>query len=110
MPFGNGPDKGTQVAVFIQLLPGEYDDRLKWPFQGEITVRLIGQGGWTSDWEKKILFLKTTPIDSSGRVAEGELGTPVGHYNFIPHSYNIKKYYITEGSLWFHIKFEQSHD
>ena len=61
---GNGPDKGTQVSVFAQLLPGENDDQLKWPLQGEITIQLIRQNRWTgsNDWERKILFLETTPI------------------------------------------------
>ena len=105
---GNGSDKGTQISIFVQLLPGENDDQLKWSLQGEITIQLMGQTYGTKDWERKILFLKTTPIESCGQVAEGELGTPVGHYNFIPHSDVKRSYnYLKEDSLWFHISFHK---
>ena len=101
---GIGPGKGTKISVFVQLLPGKHDDQLKWPLQGEVTVQLMRQNRW-SDWEKKILFRKTTPINSSGRVAEEELGEPVGYYNFIPHS--VVNDCLSEDSLWFHISFHK---
>ena len=37
---GNGIGKGTHVSVFVQLMRGEFDDHLKWPFNGRITVQL----------------------------------------------------------------------
>ena len=36
--FGNG--KGTHVSVFVLLMRGEFDDHLKWPFNGNVTVQL----------------------------------------------------------------------
>ena len=39
--YDNG--KGTHVTVFIYLLDGEYDDRLKWPFIGKVTITLLNQ-------------------------------------------------------------------
>ena len=37
---GEGDGKGTHVSVFVYLMRGEFDDDLKWPFSGEITVQL----------------------------------------------------------------------
>ena len=34
---------GTHTAVGIHLMKGEFDDQLKWPFRGHITVRLHSQ-------------------------------------------------------------------
>ena len=36
--FGRG--KGTHVSVYVHLMRGEFDDLLKWPFRGEVTMQL----------------------------------------------------------------------
>ena len=36
--FGRG--KGTHVSVYVHLMRGEFDDLLKWPFCGEVTMQL----------------------------------------------------------------------
>ena len=40
--YANGYDKGkgTHVSVFVFLMRGEYDDLLKWPFRGDVTIQL----------------------------------------------------------------------
>ena len=40
---GCGDGKGTHVSVYAYLIRGEYDDLLKWPFQGSIVVQLCNQ-------------------------------------------------------------------
>ena len=37
---GNGKGEGTHVSVFVCLMKGEFDDKLKWPFCGDVTVKL----------------------------------------------------------------------
>ena len=32
--------KGTHVSVHVYLMRGEFDDLLKWPFRGEVTIQL----------------------------------------------------------------------
>ena len=41
----NGYDEfeGTHTAIGIRLMKGEFDDQLKWPFQGQITIQLLSQ-------------------------------------------------------------------
>ena len=33
----------TKLEVYSYLLPGEYDDGLKWPFRGTVVVQLLNQ-------------------------------------------------------------------
>ena len=37
---GEEEGKGTHVSVFVCLMRGEFDDDLKWPFNGKITIQL----------------------------------------------------------------------
>ena len=39
-PNGFGEEKGTHVSVAVCLMRGEFDDLLKWPFLGEVTIQL----------------------------------------------------------------------
>ena len=44
--FANGDDTGedNHVSVSLHMMAGEYDDNLKWPFHGEVTVQLLNPG------------------------------------------------------------------
>ena len=41
----NGLDrgKGTHVSVFVHMMRGEFDDDLKWPFRGKVTMCMLNQ-------------------------------------------------------------------
>ena len=40
---GYGSGKGTHVSIVAYLMEGEFDDHLKWPFRGHITVTMLNQ-------------------------------------------------------------------
>jgi TNF receptor-associated factor 4 len=40
---GSGTGKGTHLSVYVHLVRGEFDDQLKWPFHGKITIKLVDQ-------------------------------------------------------------------
>ena len=40
---GDGDGEGTHVSVFVYLMHGKNDDKLSWPFKGEVTVTLLNQ-------------------------------------------------------------------
>ena len=40
---GDGSGKSTHLSVWICLVRGEFDDQLKWPFRGDITIVLLNQ-------------------------------------------------------------------
>lgn len=33
----------THLSIFVCLMIGEYDDRLEWPFEGDIYIELLNQ-------------------------------------------------------------------
>ena len=43
--FANGIDKGkgTHVSVLVHMMRGEFDDELKWPFRGKVTINMMNQ-------------------------------------------------------------------
>lgn len=42
-PNGNGSGEGSQMSVYIRLIPGEYDSLLEWPFMQTISFTLFDQ-------------------------------------------------------------------
>ena len=99
-PNGVGTYKGTHMSVFLVVMRGEYDDQLKWPFTGEVTVRMLNRsksGGSTQNTghrDTTICFDNSTPL-CSRRKPEGCNSLPAwGYLGFISHSelpYNAAK-------------------
>ena len=64
--------KGTHVSVFARLMRGEFDDRLKWPFQGIVVLQLCNQLEDKYHCGVTIDFSKTAGPKSISRVTSGE--------------------------------------
>ena len=64
---GNGDGAGTHVSVYLQLMPGEFDDRLRWPFRGSFVVKLFEQSNNGQDIQTEISFSSQTPRDVAGK-------------------------------------------
>ena len=45
-PNGIGDGSGSHLSVHVELMRGEYDDELKWPFEGDIQIELFN---WKED-------------------------------------------------------------
>ena len=74
--------KGTRVSVFGHLMRGEFDDYLKWPFQGHVTVAILNQLEDNNHATTTIDFPDTT-----GRVTNGERApSGYGRPTFIAHT------------------------
>ena len=69
---GNGAGKGTHVSVFAYLMRGEFDDYLKWPFRGHVTVAILNQLEDNRHATETIHFTNTTKAQYIGRVTDGE--------------------------------------
>ena len=84
---GNGKGKDTHISVFAYLMQGEFDDHLKWPFQGHITVAMLNQLEDSNHTTRTIRFTNTTDNEVTGRVREGETA-PFGWgiYTFLAHN------------------------
>jgi FtsZ-binding cell division protein ZapB len=73
-PNGSGPGKGTHLSVSVHLMRGEFDDQLKWPFRGNITIKLVDQE------ENKDYVIQTISFDAR-----------------VPYTYNDKKDRASKG-------------
>ena len=86
-PNGSGKGEGTHVSVFAYLMRGEFDDHLKWPFQGYITVTMLNQLEDNNHTAKNIKFTDVTEAKYIGRVTDGERAlSGWGKPKFIAHT------------------------
>ena len=87
-PKGSGTGSGTHLTVYVQLMRGEYDNELEWPFEGDITVELLN---WRAD---KNHYSGTFPFNryydpdgtSTSRVTSKETALGLGKPQFISHT------------------------
>ena len=73
---GKGSGEGTHLSVYIKILKGKYDDELKWPFVGKVTISLLNQLDDASHVTQELLPAKDvnfTVGDSRGYVKFWEL-------------------------------------
>ena len=79
--------RGTHLSVFVFLMKGEFDDQLKWPFCGEVVVKLVSQEG-DSYWDhivRTVRFSKSTHERYCKRVMTGERSVyEWGCHQFLP--------------------------
>ena len=109
-PHGYGIGVGTHVSVFVQLMKGDFDDCLQWPFQGTVVLQLCNQLQDKYHYGDTIDF--SLPADHSiiNRVTSGEVteGSEWGTYTFIAHEFlnfnsTIYCQYLVDNSLFFRI-------
>ena len=85
----NGTGSGSHLSVYAQLMRGEYDDKLEWPFEGDIRVELLN---WKEDkhhHSDTICFNRynhTVSSTHSYRVTNQETATSLGHLEFLSHT------------------------
>ena len=105
--WGDGQD--SHVSVYVHLMKGEFDDNLKWPFQGDVTIQLLNQLEDSGHHQDTVLFSNSTGSERfAGRVTTGERGAAWGNRRFVPNfqlSYNAKKnrQYLKDGNLCFRV-------
>ena len=82
---GNSGGHGTSVSLLVYLLRGEFDDHLKWPFRGSVTIQLLNERRDGGHFEAAVEFTDETPLVNSGQVTRDERGAGWGPL-LIPHS------------------------
>ena len=83
---GYGNDVGTSVSVFVCLMRGKWDNYLKWPFKGDVTIQLLNQIEDKGHYEKILDFTDDTPDDVTGRMTTRERAVRWGWRKFISHN------------------------
>ena len=95
--------KSEYLYCYLALLPGEYDDTLEWPFQGEVTVELLNQKEDKNHVNKIIYFNKDTPEQYKKRVVHsGGIGEWWGKQDVIYKQY-LDPYLSDNNTLYFRI-------
>ena len=106
---GSGKGKGTHVSVYAYLMQGEFDDHLKWPFQGRVVIQLRNQlqdkyhHGYTIDFSETTAARIISQV-TIGTTAKGGWGPsaliPHNDLNFNPAN-NCQ--YLKDDCLYFQI-------
>ena len=105
--YANGCDDGeaTHVSVFVHLVKGKYDDQLKWPFRGDVTIQLLNQSRDEGHWEMMVPFDDTAGDEYAGRVVgQARASSGWGYTKFISHTElnTENKDYLKYDCLKFH--------
>jgi len=106
---GCGSGKGTHVSVGVHLMQGEHDDHLKWPFRGDITVKVLNQRTEERHMGRIVGFSDRKSDKATGRVIGSEVAKRgIIFYEFIAHrslGYNSAKNteYLRDDCLKFRV-------
>jgi hypothetical protein len=103
---------GTHVSISANLMKGENDDHLPWPFTGKVTVELLNQ---LDDKNHHSCTITFSPDGACSQriVTEERSSAGIGHQYYISHSalgYNAAKncQYLKDDCLYFRISVSAS--
>ncbi len=68
---GYGTGEGTHVSVSVRFMRGEFDDSLKWPFRGSISMQLVDQNGQPNNIHT-LVYDDSVPLEHCSRVMYSE--------------------------------------
>ena len=74
----------THISIFAHLMRGEFDNSLKWPFRGDITIQLLNQLRDKNHYEKTVPF--TDPNAAAGRVTVCVMNSGWGYSDLISYA------------------------
>jgi len=84
---GSEDGSGTHTSIYVNVMKGEFDSHLQWPFRGNIKVALSNQRSNDRCVVESIVFGYDTPQESAGRVERGEVAeSGLGIPKFIEHT------------------------
>jgi hypothetical protein len=94
--------KGMHTSVFVHLMKGEFDEKLKWPYVGKITIMLVDQLENRRHCTRTISFDLASEINKK-RVTDGQIHPGgYGFPNFLSHA-DLEPYYLKNDCLKFRI-------
>ena len=94
--------ESRHIAAIVHLMQGEFDNSLKWPFRGDITIQLLNQLQNKGHYEKTIAFTDKTPDCAGGRVTAWVMNIGWAFQDFL--SYNVLDYqYLYNDCLRFRV-------
>ena len=102
-PNGYDDAKGTHVSIFTCLMKGSYDDHLKWPFRGEVTIQIVNQAGDHDHIENTITYNDRAPDSVAGRVTSGERSDTFLAHSDLKYNAAKKTQYLKDNQLIIHV-------
>ena len=104
---GVGDGAGTHLSVSVQIIPGEYDDTLAWPYTRTIAYEIIN---WkddryhvklTADFSQEVAIVGGCGNQPTGEDSNKGLGNPQA----LPHNelYNSNNQYINNDILYIRV-------
>ena len=92
------------IAVYVHLMKGPNDDKLIWPFCGDVVVELVN---WIedNDHHRRVIHLSPEVVTNNvcDRVLVGDRSISRGYPKFIQHS-SIKPQFLQDDCLYFRVK------
>ena len=101
-PNGYDDGKGTHVSVYVNILKGDNDAVLNWPFVGKVTFKLLNQLADENHYFKIISFDRDHDI----RVEYGLGDNQFIHHLQLPYDPLNKTEYLKDDSLYFKVSVE----
>lgn len=83
-PNGYGQAEGSHVSVFVSIMKGKNDSKLKWPFRGILTIQLLDQSKKEDHKEVTVSYLESEH-DYASRVSIGTHNAATGKLWMIAH-------------------------
>lgn len=82
-PSGCGSGAGSHLSVYVHVMKGEFDEKLKWPLNATIGFKLIDHSSGGSHFESNVSFASDNK--ASARVTgDREAGTGRGYSQYLP--------------------------
>lgn len=91
-PNGHSTSAGSDISLYVCIMKGHYDDHLKWPFRGSVTVQLVDQAHSLDHVTQTVAFHQNVNQEFSGRVIEGEVSGGWGILKFVSLKELVPKY------------------
>lgn len=98
---GTGSAQDRYLSLFVHFVPGDYDDVIRWPFHGRITLSILDQNsdfGLRSDICEDI---KPSPrLEAFERPREVRNRKGFGYLEFVPLSTLLNSSYVKRDTLY----------
>ena len=93
---GDGTGQGTHLSFFINIMKGDYDSLLSWPFQQRVTIMLLDQ------YESKNIVkgFRPNPSSSCFQQPKTEMNNASGCPKFAPLSVLSNPRYVRNDTLY----------
>lgn len=104
-PNGNKAGKNTHLSVYFQIMKGEYDAILPWPFQKKLKFALIDQQENLNDRENIVLSFTANPENREcfGRLVTDE-NAGHGFPMFVSHDQLRERRYIVDDTIFIQLQ------